>query len=333
MHLWIGDDKQGRCVDENDSVMDSLIYYYAKEQPSIAYEYRELFLDNGGFTSIRNDMKLDRDRVKEIQETIDPDYTIPLDFPFLPGISQVEMQKLWKKTADNIQDWQETTNLKALVPMLHAWSVESLVSNTRWLQKHANAHCIAVGSVVSSDYSEYTGFLGDRQPRKELVDMLVSTIQVIRHFSDFKIHLAGFGCSALMLHIGYFCGVDSTDTIGYKRKAAFGKISLPGLGDRHIGRKPSGWGTRKLKPEEMELLRTCGCPICRRNPRMLWKEWMARAIHNKYVLLEERKKARQYMEKGRDVYEAFLDEMFAKSGLKYLWRYAKTRVHYYPLNL
>jgi len=333
MHLWIGDDEQGRCVDENDSVMDSLVYYYPKAQPSVVYAYRELFLDNGAYSAIRMGMDLDPDRVKEIQEMIDPDYTIPLDFPFLPGVSQVEMQRLWKKTADNIRDWQETTNLRAIIPMLHAWSVESLISNTRWLQKHANTECIAVGSVVSSDYDQYTGFLGDRQPRKELVDMLISTVQLVRDFSDFKIHIAGFGSSPFMLHLGYFCGVDSTDTIGYKRKAAFGKISLPGLGDRHIGRERSGWGANELKPEEMDLLRKCGCPICQRSPRMLWKDWTARAIHNKYVLLEERKKARLFLEAGRDVYKAFLDEMFAKSGLKYLWKYARTRVHYYPLDL
>lgn len=330
--LWIGDDKQGRFIGKNDKAMDSLIYYYEDRNPIIRYSYRKLFLDNGAYTATRLSMKLDPERVKTIQECIDPDYTIPLDFPFLPGSPRLLMIKRWKATKVNIMEWQETTTLKGLIPMLHAWGVNSLIRNVKWLQKYADTTCVGLGSIVSHGFDEYRGFFGDRQPRKELVDMLITAVQVVHEYSDFEIHVAGFGSSPLMLNLGYYSGINSTDTTGYKRKAAFGKISLPGKSDRHIGREGATWGTQKLKKEERDLLRQCRCPICRKDQTLLWKHWKARAIHNKYVLQQEEKQAKMLINRGFDVYEGYINEIFNGSGIEYLWRYAKVRINYRPVD-
>jgi len=332
VHLWIGDDKQGRFIDEHDKAMDSLIYYYDDKDPSISYRYKELFLDNGAYTAVRLNKKLDPERVKDVQERIDPDYTIPLDYPLTPGIPVKLMAKRWEATMRNILDWQQTTTLKALIPMLHAWSIRSLIRNIQWLQKYADARVVGIGSIVCYGFDKFNGYFGDRQPRKELIDMLITCVQMIRKYSDFKIHIAGFGSSPLMLNLGYYCGIDSTDTVGYKRKAAFGKISLPGRGDRHIGRLSARWGTQKLTDDDMELLSRCQCPICKNDQSLLWKHWKARAIHNKYVLQQEEKHARMLIERGRDAFERYLDKIFARSSLKYLWKYTKLRIRYYPVD-
>ena len=276
--------------------------------------------------------KLDPERVKDIQERIDPDYTVPLDFPFTSGLSVKIMAKRWEMTAKNILDWQETTSLKELIPMLHAWSTSSLIKNIRWLQKYADATMIGIGSIVCYGFDVYKGYFGDRQPRKELIDMLITAVQMIRKYSDFKIHMAGFGSSPLMLNLGFYCGIDSTDTTGYKRKAAFGKISLPGKGDRHIGRSDAKWGKVSLKKEEKELLDRCQCPICKKDQSLLWKDWKARAIHNKYVLQQEEKVAKTLIEEGSDVYENYLNKIFARSRLEYLWKYTKLRLRYSPVD-
>lgn len=330
--LWIGDDKQGRFIDSNDKAMDSLIYYYKDENPSIRYSYHKLFLDNGAYTAVRLNKELDSERVKDIQERIDPDYTIPLDFPFLPGIPRTLMIRQWRATMKNILDWQETTTLRGLVPMLHAWSIRSLIANIKWLQKNADTTCIGLGSIVCYGFDKYRGFFGDRQPRRQLVDMLVTAVQTIRKHSDFQIHVAGFGSSPLMLNLGYYCGINSTDTVGYKRKAAFAKISLPGKSDRHIGRQNATWGTQKLKQGERELLEQCRCLICRKDQTLLWKHWKARAIHNKYVLQEEEKHAKLLIEQGLDVFRAYVDRIFTGSGLEYLWKYTKLRIRYHPID-
>ena len=46
-------------------------------------------------------------------------------------------------------------------------------------------------------------------------------------------------------------------------------------------------------------------------------------INRKTIMEYEEKRARDLLNKGEDVYEAFLEDMYRKSGLYYLWRYAK----------
>lgn len=332
--LWIGEKKLGKFVNSFDNVMDSLYFYLKDSQLKIRYPFNKLFLDNGAYSATRKGLELNPEKVKDIQEGINPDLTIPLDYPFVSGMPKSLMKKRWDKTRNNYIEWLETTSLQGrLVPIVHAWSVRSLISNVKWLQKYADSEILAIGSIVCFGYDRYKGYFQDRQPRKELIDMIITAVEVIRKFSDFKIHMSGFGSSPLMLHLGYFCGINSTDTTGYRRKAAYGKIILPGTGDRHVGRKDATWGKRSLKKRELELLQKCRCPICKKDQSVLWVSWEARAIHNKYVLQYEEKRARNFLDRGKDVYEAFLNDMFAKTGISYLWKYAKTRMNYDPIDL
>ncbi len=332
--LWIGEKKLGKFVDSSDNVMDSLYFYLGDSFPRVRYPYNRLFLDNGAYSATRKGLELDPERVKDIQEDINPDLTIPLDYPFAAGMSKNVMQRRWCRTRNNYIEWQETTSLNGrLVPILHAWSVHSLISNVIWLQKHADTDLVAIGSLVCFGYDKYKGYFGDRQPRKELVDMIINAVQAIRKYSDFKIHISGFGSSPLTLHLGYFCGINSTDTTGYRRKAAYGKINLLGTGDRHIGRKGARWGARTLDEKEKQLLLKCKCPVCKNDQSRLWISWEARAVHNKYILKVEEKRAKEYLEAGRGAYQTFLDNMFRETGLSYLWKYAKTRINYQPIDL
>jgi hypothetical protein len=58
----------------------------------------------------------------------------------------------------------------------------------------------------------------------------------------------------------------------------------------------------------------CDCPICKVDRSLLWNNWIARAIHNKYVLEMEAVKARQLMEYGLEYYEKYLDSIFLRSS-------------------
>jgi len=316
----------GRYLKQYAKVMDSQINYYHSYKPRIPYPYRELFLDNGAYTALRKNVNLDPERVKQVQEALHPDKTIPLDFPFNTGLSRKLMMKRWNKTKKNIVDWQETTSLRELVPALHAWSIRSLKENVKWLQKNADANFVAVGSIVlSSAFGSYT-FFGDRYPTRAYIDMILHTVLQVRSQSDFGIHMMGFGSSPLMLHMGYFCGIDSTDSAGYRRGAAYGKIILPGRGWRYIGKLKESFGIPKLSKEERCVLINCKCPACKQDPKLLKRDWKARAVHNKFVLEKERDVAMQLLEQGRDYYERYLDRVFERSSLRAIWTNTKIRV-------
>jgi 7-cyano-7-deazaguanine tRNA-ribosyltransferase len=340
--LWIGENNKPIQKDRrSDLVMDSAFNYYRTDEPRLPYKAKQLFLDNGAFTASMAGIQLDTDRVIHTQESLEPNLAIPLDYPFKSEMSTSQMSKLWQKTAENILFWQTSTNLKGrLVPALHAWDKRSLIENVEWLQRNAEAEYIALGSIVDPMFIGYKGFFEDRQPRKELVDMVCFALSSIEKISGFKVHLMGFGSSPLMLHLGYYLGVQSTDSSGYKRKAAYGKIILPGTGERYVGETSADFGEGSALREDdpksardLMLLEKCTCPICMTNKYQLWSDWRARAIHNEYVLKQEAKKAEKFLKLGIEVYEKYLDNVvFCHSSLRYLWEYAKTRKKYYRIS-
>ncbi len=333
--LWLGEQRNPvQRERKHDLVMDTVINYYHSISPRLAYEPGRLFLDNGAYTAARHGQELERDRVIEVQERINPDQTIPLDYPFRVGISTLAMRRLWEKTAENILYWQESTSLgNRLVPTLHAWSTSSLLNNVRWLQKHVNSDFLALGSLVGSDFSEFNGFFGDRQPRPALVDMLCQAVDFVEDSSDFRIHIMGFGSSPLMLHLAYYLGAYSTDSTGFRRKAAFGKIILPGTGgERYVGNSSASFGMSQMSSDNIESLRNCLCEVCRLNQDALWSHWKARAIHNEYVLKLEALRAHILLSQGLENYEKYLDGVFSRSSLRYLWDYAKLKRKYHRIS-
>jgi queuine/archaeosine tRNA-ribosyltransferase len=329
--LWIGEFKRPlKRNRETDFVMDSCINYYRSSHPRLAYKAKKLFLDSGAYTARRLGIELMRDKIIEIQELLMPDKAVPLDYPFMPGISVSLMRRLWEKTKENIIFWQTSTKLKKrIVPVLHSWNKRSLISNLKWLQREADADVIMFGSLVNPNFNEFSGFFGDRQPRKEIIDMIFHGIEAVKRYTDFKVHITGFGSSPLTLHIAYYLGAESTDSAGYRRKAAYGKIILPGTGERYVSNRSANFGVSKIDdPLETMWLERCKCPICASNPELLLKDWKARAIHNEYVIKMEWQKAQNYIKIGEDAYETYLDRIFARSGLNHLWKYIKLRKKY-----
>lgn len=339
--LWIGEQRRPIKKDRSsDLIMVSVINYYNSEEPRLAYDVGKLFLDNGAYTAKMTGIELDIEKVIFVQETLKPDQTIPVDYPFEAGMSVIGMKKLWGKTATNILHWQNSTNLNGrLVPALHAWDKASLVENVDWLQRNADAEYVAFGSIVNPQFATYEGFFGDRQPRKELIDIICFALSCIEKRSNFKVHLMGFGSSPLMLHLAYYLGVKSTDSSGHRRKAAYGKIILPGTGERYLGESSTDFGntaldlTKSKNLHDLQLLEKCACPICIVNKYQLWYDWRARAIHNEYVIKQEARKASRFIALGIEAYEKYLDNVvFPRSALRYLWEYTKLRRKYYRIS-
>lgn len=328
--LWLGEDGSRIIQDHStDHVMDSAINYYEEENTEIKYKYFKLFLDNGAYTANRKGIKLNRDRVVELQERIWPDLTIPLDFPFAPGESINIMKEKWVKTVDNIVYWQSCTQLRGrLAPALHGWSWDSLRDNATLLQKISDSDIICLGSMVNENFSKSKNYFGDRVNSAEFVSMLFKTIKIVKENTDFKIHVMGCGSSPLSLHIAYWLGANSVDSSGHRRRAAYGNIILPGTSDRYVGGRDGKFITTHLTPYERELLSHCGCPICRKDPSQLWDNWEARSIHNRYVIKKERDNAEGWLCKGRDFYEEKLETMYRRSGSYSHWRLARMLMKY-----
>lgn len=328
--LWLGEDGSRIIQDHSeDNVMDSAINYYEEENTEIKYKYFKLFLDNGAYTANRKGVKLDRDRVVELQERIWPDLTIPLDFPFAAGDNICLMKKKWIRTVDNIDYWQSCTRLKGrLAPALHGWSWDSLRENALKLQKISDSDVVCLGSMINESFSRSQNYFGDRVHSAEFVAMLFKTIRIVKENTDFKIHVMGCGSSPLSLHIAYWLGADSVDSSGHRRRAAYGNIILPGTSDRYVGGRDGKFITKHLTSYDRALLSKCVCPICRKDPSQLWNNWEARSIHNRHVIKKERDYAEKWLRQGREVYEEKLEKMYRSSGSYTQWRLARMLIKY-----
>ncbi|MBD3215027.1 MAG: hypothetical protein GF311_20615 [Candidatus Lokiarchaeota archaeon] len=327
---------------KHNNVMDSVYNYLEVENPVIKYPFENLFLDNGAFSIFKNNfsgkkqkIEIDINNIIDIQETFKPKYTVPFDYPFQTDMTIKQMESNWSNSKDNIIYWQDCTNLD-LIPALHGWNKNSLKKNLEFLQKN-DFNYIALGSTfILKD--NFKGYFGDRQPNKNVYEAFLYLSSLAQKYG-MDLHIFGIGSSPLSYHIAAFCEIKSSDSSGYRRKAAYGKIILPGTGERYAGNGSASFGVNRNKgldfnnifsENEKKKLENCNCPECRkiskhsyRRWKHLCSDWKYRAIHNKWIMEQEEQMSKNLIEKGWDVYEMFIEEMMETSGLKWLWDFVK----------
>jgi len=344
MDFWAGElgDNYIKGIKHNN-VMDSVYNYLHKNEPKINYPFKNLFLDNGAFSILKNNYTHKKKKIKinlasiiDIQEKLKPKYTVPFDYPFNPQMAIKDMEKNWEKTINNIDYWKDCTNLN-LIPALHGWSKSSLEKNIHILYKK-DFDYIALGSAFILK-EKFKGFFGDRQPHKNIYEAFLYFASLAKKL-DIYIHIFGIGSSPLTFHLANFCEIKSSDSSGYRRKAAYGKIVLPQTGERYAGNGSAKFGFNWKKgfkfdniftEEEKRKLRECKCPECKKISRHAyrrWKhlcsDWKIRAIHNKWVIEQEEIISNKLIQQGWDVYEGFIDKMMENSRpFKSLWNFIK----------
>ena len=313
----------------SDYVMDSAINYLDSKFIERKYTALRLMTDSGAYTAARKGLSLNPYRVLEIQEKLKSDICIPLDYPFMPGMTIDVMQERWMKTIENTKLWVETLNKKIeIMPVVHALGRRNLSETVKILSNIVgNSDYMAFGTVIFS-IDDVKGFLGDRRLSIGLINSLIEFIKLVKGEYSYKIHVTGFGSSPLTLHLAIYLGIDSTDSSGFRRRAAYGKILLPGKGERYVGRGDANFGVSLLTPQDLRKLRECDCPVCRSDPGLLWRSWRARAIHNEWVLKKSWQEGLRMAREDGEAYERYLDMIFENSSLRYIWRYIKIKRRY-----
>ena len=334
MTLWIVENIPPILIDrQKDNVMDSAVNYLKRKDDEIRTPYipGRLFTDSGGYVVVKKNLKIDPLSILEIQEKLGSNIVLPLDYPFVSSNLTINiMKKFWEKTKRNMILWRDHLGPNIEISaVLHTWSKSSADEAIRWIYRNMDsANYVSIGSVIK--YSQgLIGYFADRELRgKAILDLLLYVISKLKQHG-FKIHLMGYGSSPLMLHIGYFIGADSLDSSGYRRKAAYGKIFFHSFGERYVGDGRAKFGATYPKPFEFRELAKCKCPVCRKDPTLIWKDWRARAIHNEWVLKEEQKIASKLKD---DVvkYEKYIDRLTLNSRNIYyrIWKPLKMLIRY-----
>lgn len=252
-----------------------------------------IFMDSGGFLfQKKNKMDLDPNTILELYEASNPDIAAVLDHPLDPSQLTEVNNKRWLKTLKNTKYMLENNGNVFLMPILHGYSLKDLKMACREIKKiDDNPKFISLGSLVPLVFNTK----GTRRI-KDSLKFIVDAVKLIRNeFPDSLLHTFGVGSSQSM-HFMFSIGVDSIDSMAWRRKAAYGVIQLPGVGDRHL--IPRNKKRPFIKGREKELLASCECPVCKgkslkKKIQDLNGSFYFRSVHNAWVFLDEQKKFHQ----------------------------------------
>lgn len=226
----------------------------------------QIWLDSGGYQALRRGVKLKVSEVIKWYNEMKPDYCIALDNPVAPNDPKAE--KKVKENIRNAKEMFEKVECK-LLPVYHPVSEELL---WEYYQGYSFSDMKAVGGLIPRILTQRNA------SRKEGWNFLVR----VREIESSWLHALGLGSPTTypkLMAIGY----QSADTQTWRHKAAYGKIVLPGKGERHISGKEIRFGRKKISEDEKaEALKIA------RSLNLSWhqlvKDFKARAIFNAYVL-------------------------------------------------
>lgn len=289
-----------------------------------------IMLDSGGYKFQKKEkMDTTPSEILKVYEFLEPELGVVLDYPFDPSKSEKENYLRWKKTLENTSEMLSADIEVPLMCVVHGYTPEGIAKACKDIKDifSSNPNFLGIGSLVplllhknSRKVTEING--------KDAKYIAIDAIKKVRNeFPDSFLHVFGVG-GATTMHTLFAIGVDSIDSIGWRLKAGFGAIQLPGVGDRFVTDQGESKRRRKLDKEEEKLLSKCECPICKdkslkEQKKLLNNEYsdtfFNRAIHNAHVFKKEEKMFKMHLLKEDEKKFAF-DRLY-NSPYKKLLKY------------
>ncbi|MFN3803474.1 MAG: tRNA-ribosyltransferase [Pyrobaculum sp.] len=224
-----------------------------KRDPRAVLQYEgELWLDSGGYQILKKGISIDVHDIIKIYEGVDAQLYFSLDVPPTPQDPPEVAKKKFEKTYRN---WLKMSKRLEVVPILHVY--KEATHFFKYLERYLDAPLLAIGGAVPY-------VLTTRGAPKNSRHYALSLIAEVRQLYGGRLHVLGLGSPAVT-PILKAVGVDSTDTATWRLKAAYGKVLLPGGGERHVTKRDVKFGKAKPKDGELEelhhFLRETGFPL------------------------------------------------------------------------
>lgn len=278
-----------------------------------------ILMDSGGFLfQKKDDLDVDPLLILDLYERAKPDLGVILDHPFNPSETDKVNRKRWNKTLKNTEIMFDYNGNIDLMPVIHGYDLKELKRAIRDIKKLSDPHMIGIGSLVPLLFRT-----NDANRFKNPINFVIDAIRTVREeFPNSLLHAFGVGSSRTM-HLMYSLGVDSLDSTGWRIKAAYGIIQLPGIGDRYPITRNNG--RPSLKESEKPILEKCQCPSCRKlsideRIKLLNDSFKERAIHNAHLFLNEKKLFQKNIKEGnvKHFIQNRLDSGFFYKALNYV---------------
>jgi len=250
----------------------------------------KLYVDNGAFSFIKKGkFPNDKEYIKFIENVKPHWYPIPADFiPHPSEDKDIQFEK-FLKTMEYNKKYMD----KGYTPVIHAGLFfENFLTEIKKI--NPSPRRLAIGGLVPH-------MLLSKNGSREIV---IKTLKIIRkEFPSTEIHVFGIG-GITTVYLLKLANIDTFDTMGWRIRAVWGIIQIPGKGERQIVPKEEdkGWKIPYPDEDDWKILKSCKCPVCRKGKHNLLRKknfdgFEARAIHNLYVISQEVKKLNKFKNK------------------------------------
>ncbi len=201
-----------------------------------------VWVDSGGYQIMKKNLKISLQQVLDRYRRIDADIYMSLDKPPLT-LCRAD-NELIKFNIDSFEYLYSKLEDKKIVPIVHCYPLDLLHK------------VIDVYSSYGVDMIGYGGAVPPtlgRTGRGSRILPLIALAITIKSFKN-HVHVLGIGGSFSMYNVLKPLGVSSIDSSAWRVKAAYGKIIVPGLGERYVGSRSIRFGKKRLTDEEKSLL-------------------------------------------------------------------------------
>ncbi len=242
----------------------------------------EVWIDSGGYQWLLRGIDVGVKKLSKLYQEIDADYYVSLDYPPKPMASTRERAFHIARTVNTYLRMRSTLRRyveeERLIPVVHMSTGIGLriQLNVYW----NTSSIVSVGGLIP--------FIMQKAGADSRLKAVLF-LTLVRKLWRGHVHALGIASPAILPLINII-GVNSSDTQTWRHKAAYGKIVIPGLGERHITQKSVGFGPAKLQPGEREVLeellerfhRETGVRL---TMDQLRRDFRARALFNAYIVL------------------------------------------------
>lgn len=204
----------------------------------------EIWFDSGGYQFLSRGISINVQEIAKIYSCINADYYISLDVPPPPKCSLEEKCRRIAKCIENFM------KLKSLLPSLkdriipvYHFSYGQLLRNQ--VEAYEDIPLISVGGLIP--------FIMQRAGKYSRLKAVVFLALIRKLESGKVIHALGLA-SHIMIPLLKRLSINSSDTQTWRHKAAYGKIIIPGMGERHISSRKINFGRLYVQDEEYKLL-------------------------------------------------------------------------------
>lgn len=265
----------------------------------------EIWVDSGGYQFLTKGVDIGVEYVAKVYSAFwDASRYLSLDYPPSPRDDEGLARAKFRRSVESYVKLSSMLRREYIdiVPVVHYYRDEDLVYETLKAVINHSPGLIAIGGLVP--YVLVTRNV----PKNSRIRALRFVAKVTEELGDLgiRVHVLGLGSPAVT-PILELIGVDSTDTSTWRVKAAYGKVVLPGGGERHVTGRSVNFGKRPIRNGELDelysFLKRTGFPYLNKFPDALYTSFEYRALINAWVVLVSRDEPRSGVFKS--IYSTF----------------------------